>query len=171
MPVRGIPLSLIDWQVLAEVEVSSDCDYVDFTGLDINRDWFYVLQTVIRNPQSSPATYYIFVNGDTTVTNYYSQKVHGHSTTVAANNYNVPAWTNLTTGEEGFATGFISKDLGGHFVYELIDKRNADANLFIYLFVGNGTSPVTNITSIRISADVSGAIGAGSRFILARPRS
>jgi len=171
MPVRGTPLSLIDWQVLAEVEVASDCDYVDFVNLDINRDWFYVLQTVIRNSQSSDADCYIFVNGDTTVANYYSQKISGYGTTVASLNYNAPHWSGLFAGQESFSTGFISKDPGGHFVYEVIDKRKADASLQIYLFVGNRTSPVTNITSIRIAASVSGAIGAGSRFILARPRS
>jgi len=162
---------LSDWQVLAEVEVTSDCDYVDFTGLDINRDWFYVLQTIIKNSHSSSLGYYIFVNGDTTLTNYYSQYIVGRSTTISAGRYNEPYWSSCSAGSGSFATGFISKGPNGHFVYEVIYKRDIDANLNAYFFVGNKTSPVANITSIRISAGVSGAIGAGSRFILARPRS
>jgi len=161
---------LSDWQVLAEVEVVSDCDYVDFVNLDINRDWFYILQTVIKNYQLS-ADYFIFINGDTTLANYYSQALTATGSSVSANNYNFPAWSYCVTEKQCFVTGFISKEPGGHFVYETIDMRRLDTELQNWLWTGNRTSPVSNITSIRIAANKSGAIGAGSRFILARPRS
>ena len=62
-----------DWQVLADVTVSSNCDYVDITGLDINTDKFYTLYLTLKNSADSTCAYHIFVEEDYTTTNYYSQ--------------------------------------------------------------------------------------------------
>jgi len=173
MPIRWMGAVGVtpDWQVLAEVNVASNCDYVDFTGLDINSDWFYILQNTIKNPLGSDSNYYLFVNGDTTTTNYYSQRLTGDYTSVSADRYNAPYWSKCESGHTEFTTGFITKAPDGRPVYELIYKRGQTSTIRIYLFVGEKVSSVTNITSLRIAAQVSGAIGAGSKFILARPRS
>jgi len=171
MPVRGTPLSLIDWQVLAEVEVSSDCDYVDFTGLDINRDWFYILFMTIKNPTGSNSTYYIFVEGDYTIANYYAQYIHGSDTTITGARINYAGFAYLRSGERGLFTIRITRDPDGYFRFISTVNRHTGSNQELESRAGSKTAPVSNITSLRVAAHYSGAIGAGSRFILARPRS
>jgi len=171
MPVRGTPLSLIDWQVLAEVEVSSDCDYVDFTGLDINRDWEYYLDVVIKNPTGENCGYYLFVEGDYVTTNYYTQSIIGNDTSAVAARTNNPVISYPYAGERSLSNVRITRDPDGYFRYVSVVNRNTGSSQQAAIRIGSKTAPVSNITSLRVSASVSGGIGAGSRFILARPRS
>lgn len=160
-----------DWQVLSEVEVTLDCDYVDFTGLDINSDWFYILFACIKNPTASDSHYYLFTEGDYTATNYYNQYIYGHSTSLTTNRVNHPSLGDTTSGERIFITARITRDSDGYFRYFSSVNFKTGSNQELILRAGSKTTTVTNITQLRISAQVSGAIGAGSKFILARPRS
>jgi len=171
MPIRGIPLSLIDWQVLAEVEVASDCDYVDFTGLDINRDWEYYLDIIIKNPTGSGCTYYLFVEGDYTITNYYQERVRATDTSLDSARVNTSTCGYISPGHGGLFNIKIAKDPDGYFRFTSVNNRRVSSSQELLIRAGSKTAPVSNITSLRVSADISGGIGAGSRFILARPRS
>jgi len=171
MPVRGTPLSLIDWQVLAEVEVASDCDYVDFTNLDINRDWFYILLFTVKNPTASGTRYFLYVEGDYTNTNYYNQQIWGDGATVGANRVNEASISYVLSGGRASGSVTITKDSDGYFRYFDNYSYKTGSSIQDVFRAGSKTAPVSNITSLRVAAEVSGAIGAGSRFILARPRS
>ena len=158
------------WKVLAELEVEEDCDYVDFTNLDINRDWEYYLDVTIKNPTGSTSRYYLFIEGDYTITNYYSQYVYATDTSLSAGRQNYPSVGDLITGERALFNIKIAKDPDGYFRYFVTINFRTGSNQAILLRAGSKTAPVSNITSIRVAAQVSGAIGAGSRFILARVR-
>jgi len=158
------------WKVLAEVEVASDCDYVDFTGLDINRDWEYCLDVIIKNPTGSNSGYHLFVEGDYTPTNYYSQWFYANDASLSADRSNNPSIGYLEDGERGLFNVRITKDPDGYFRFNAISNQFTGSSQIFVIRVGSKTAPVSNITSLRVSASVSGAIGAGSRFILARPR-
>jgi len=160
-----------DWQVLAEVEVASDCDYVDFTGLDINRDWEYYLDVIIKNPTGSVSFYYLFVENDYTIANYYIQYILGYGTNLLVSRPNRPEIMALNGGDQSLSNIRIVRDPDGYFRFTVINSKRVGSAVELPLYAGSKTSPVLNITSIRISAEVSGGIGAGSRFILARPRS
>jgi len=162
---------LSDWQVLAEVEVSSDCDYVDFTGLDINRDWFYTLFFTLHNPTASTSSYSIFIEGDYTETNYTRQRLEADGTNIDASSTNDSRFEGVQTGKQDSGFLLISKDPSGYFRWSAFNNREQAGRLFLILRIGMKLATVTNINQIRISASTSGAIGAGSRFILARPRS
>jgi len=171
MPVRGTPLSLIDWQILAQIEVEENCDYVDFVNLDINRDWEYYLDAVIKNPTVNYTGYLLFVEGDYTAANYYNQYIHGDGTNIVAARSNNPCIGFLFGGTRGLFNVRITRDPYGYFRYISAINRNTGSTQELVIRFGSKTAPVSNITSLRVSAEVSGAIGAGSRFILARPRS
>jgi len=160
---------LSDWQVLAEVEVASDCDYVDFTGLDINRDWEYYLDATIKNPTDSNVSYYLFVEEDYTLTNYRVQYLFAGGTTIAGERLNTPEIGAVYDREGTMCCVRMIRDPDGYFRFTSLTNRSILQILVIY--AGSKTAPVSNITSLRVSANVSGGIGAGSRFILARPRS
>jgi len=169
MPIRWMGAVGItpDWQVLAQIEVEENCDYVDFTGLDINRDWEYYLDVIIKNPTSSDSSYHLYVEGDYTPSNYYNERLHCNGTSVSANRTNDPLIGALLAGERGFITVKITRDPDGYFRYISNVNRETGSNQKLTLRFGSKTAIVTNITQLRVS----GAIGAGSRFILARPRS
>lgn len=158
-------------QTISEVNVTSDCDYVDFTGLDINSDWFYILFATIKNPTASDCNYYIFVEGDYTLSNYYMQELVVSGTSQNAQRYNFAsvAWT--TAGDRLLATAVITRDPAGYFRYYSNISRKTGSSHEICIKAGSKTATVSNITQIRISAQQTGGIGAGSKFILARPRS
>jgi len=160
-----------DWQVLAEVEVASDCDYIDITGLDINSDWFYILLATIKNPTASDSDYFLYVEGDYTATNYYHQWIQVYGTSIAANRPNNPSIGYASSGERNLISVIITKDPDGYFRYFSNISRYTSSIIELISRAGSKTAPVTNITSLRVIAEISGAIGAGSKFILAKPRS
>jgi len=158
------------WKVLAEVEVEEDCDYVDFTGLDINRDWEYYLDAVIKNPSSSKCDYFSFVEEDYTITNYYCQYLHCSGDVIGGARASIPLVLVLEAGERALINVRVTKDPDGYYRYiSSVNRQTGSAQKYL-AYAGSKTAPVSNITSLRVSADISGAIGAGSRFILARPR-
>jgi len=158
------------WKVLAEIEVASDCDYVDFVNLDINRDWEYYLDMTVKNPTGTGSNYYLFVEGDYTLANYYHQWITGTGTTLVVNRTSNPALIYLNSGERGLSNARITRDPDGYFRFISVINRYTGSAQEVVLHTGSKTAPVSNITSLRVAAEVSGAIGAGSRFILARPR-
>jgi len=163
-----------DWQVLAEVEVASDCDYVDFTGLDINRDWFYIFFITIKNPTESSSDYYLFVEGDTTLANYYSQRISGDGTNVYLIRTNNPRilWNTVEAGRKEASCFLTVQRTPGEYLHAISNAAiKVGSVIMVENFAVSKTASVSNITQIRISSSISGAIGAGSKFILARPRS
>ncbi len=157
-------------QKISEVNVSSNTTYVDFTGLDGNSDWFYKLFAVVKNPTGSSTRYNLFVNGDTTLTNYYSQSLtaNGSSTSAGRVNESTVSYARGNT-ETLFATD-ITKDPSGYFRFTSYGSREISNLPVVTIWAGMKTATITNITSLRVQANVSNAIGAGSKFILYRTR-
>jgi len=173
LPANSVTTGMLNfatWEKIAEVVPASDVDYVDFTGLDINTDKFYVLFSTIKNPTASDAWYYAFVEGDYTETNYYSQNVNAAGTTVGGQRLNSPQIAGTGTGENCFFVAWITRDPDGYFRYCSINNKRPASSIIVVCRAGAKTATVTNITSIRISASVSGAIGTGSKFILCKVR-
>jgi len=157
-----------DWEVLAEVEVEADCDYVEFTGLDINSDKAYVIFMFVKNPTSSSCSYQIFINGDTTSTNYYKQYAKASGTSIAGDRTNDSIMATINAGATMVAVIYVMLDIDGYSRVIFIGNRQAPDSVEIIITNVAKNTTETNITSIRIAVDVAGGIGAGSKFILAR---
>jgi len=166
-----IEFPIPDWKVIAEVETTADVDYVDFTGLDINRDKFYILFATIGNPPNPLTFYYFFVEGDYTLTNYYSQELYVWGNSVSGYSENSPLTLTLAGLDRTLFYTVITRDPLGFFRYYSSVSSRQDASLIIEIYAGVKTSSVDNITSIRFAANRAGGIGAGSKFLLCRPRS
>jgi len=160
-----------DWRVLFEVTTTVDSDYVDFTGLDINSHWFYILFFTIENPTATACPYYLFVEGDYTISNYFNQYFYATGSSIGAGRENNPKAMGSAAGSTGYSTVFITRDPLGLFRYSAIITRFAGSNVELVCRSGSRINPVGNITELRIAAEVSGGIGAGSRLVLCRPKS
>jgi len=170
LTVGGIAFGL--WQKIRAVEVTADCDYVDFTGLDINADGgFYIILATIKNPTTNVVNYRIYINGDYTDSNYYYQDFVAGGTDVAAMRANCPNITIIDGGgERCFTVIYVTRDPDGYFRAMSITNTLTGSAIELFMRTVCKTATVTNITSIRIASSVAGGIGVGSRFVLYRCR-
>jgi len=158
------------WEKIAEVLVDVDSDYVDFIGLDINTDFVYVLLVTFKNPTGLSTAYYAFVEEDYIVTNYYTEYVDADGTTIAAGRTNEPLCAGAPAGEQCSSFIYIFLDPDGYFRWTFFASIRPGASVFNRYGSGCKTAPVTNITRIRIQAERTGGIGAGSKLGLFRVR-
>jgi len=155
---------------IAEVNVSSDCDYVDFTNLDGNDDWFYWLLIVIKNPSTTSTHLNLYVNGDTTESNYHYAYLSSGSGGVSGGVENRPSILYLDSGVGALLSIVISKDVDGYFRYMSRGVRKTGSDVVVDIRHGCRDSTISNITSLRIQGLASGMIGVGSKFILFKAR-
>jgi len=154
------------WEKITEVEVDSDCTYIDFTGLDGNTDWFYIIYGTLYNPTDSDSDYCLFVEGDYTITNYYRQFIYADDTTIAAARHNVTSFCYLPSGFSNFFHLHITKDALNYFRYYSYVNRLIAVGVQLVILTGMKIDTITNITQLRIQSTVTNAIGAGSKFVL-----
>lgn len=170
-PDSSIPpakLSFGTWEKIAEVNITVACDHVDFTGLDINTDGFYMLFVTI-NPIVQ-GLIYIYVEGDYVNANYYTQYFYAQATGHAGARSNYPYFASLLAGQPFSSMVMINRDALGYFRFSTQESERIGSQVLFYNFVGCKTATLANITSLRIAAGAAGEIGAGSRFILCRVR-
>jgi len=167
--LRPIPPPSGVWEVLADVTLTVDSDFVDFTGLDINSDGAYRLIGSIRNPTGSETQTRLYVNADYTDTNYYAQCIQGSGTSVSAGRSNAPNIGNVGAGASSLLELTIVRNpASGKTIAKSIVNRFDGGSLIALLFTIQHQVSQTNVTELRIAVTVAGALGAGSRFILAR---
>ena len=157
-----------DWEVLAEVEVTSDVDYVEFTGLDINSDKVYVMFMSMKNPLSVNTAYMLFVEGDTDPANYSRMNMYGTGTSAGSDSQSDSEIGAANAGEDNIIFCVVMRDPDGYMRALSVWSRGTTSPGVIAVHTVQKTATVTNITSIRIASTEAGGIGAGSKFILAR---
>jgi len=168
--VDADPTEISGWEKIAETIPGSNVTYVDFTGIDVNIDGFYVLFIHLKNSGASPSGYALFVNGDYTYANYYSQYIFATGAFIVANLENYPGFCYLDTGVSGLITLTITRDAAGYFRCTSFMSRYAPATMQVCIVAIAKTATVTNITSIRIASTAANAIEANSKLILCKPR-
>jgi len=163
---------LVDNKILiSEIVISSDCDYVDLTGLDSDVDGGYILEVAIINNATSDTGYYLYVNGDTTNSNYRVQYIAAAGGSLFVNRFDKPM-LNYVAPNSVVSLSINIQCINEHFRYITITNASAtaDQDICAGLWVGKKHSTITKIISLRISADQTNGIGANSRFILKRIR-
>jgi hypothetical protein len=143
-------------------------DYVELTNLDIKTHRCYVLMFVVRNPTGSGSGYNIYVNGDYDPNSYFRQELVANGTGVSATRTNGTRISYATAGNRTATLCWIWLDPDGYFRC-LAEAVKYTASAMDISFTGiTRVVTASNITSIRITTDVSGAIGTGSQFMLFR---
>jgi len=163
-------LFVAGFEKIAEMETSGSVNYVPFENLDGNNAWFYMLYFTIKNPTSNDVKYYIFVNNDTDVTNYYTQGLIIAANGTTASRIEEPIIAHAAPEEAAFCQANITKDPNGYF--RAFSFVNFDAFNVIKFEIASicNTQTIDNITSLTIQSSVANAIGAGSKFLLFRAR-
>lgn len=153
------------WEKIAEVEVEADTTTVDFPNLNSEVDKVYVMTISLWNPLGFSCNYYLFINGDETLTNYWCQWED-----IAQQD--APYFvTGLLSEEDAFGFGFIGRTPSGYPAYFI---NEYELGLGMHRCIGGQHYITAPITSLRIKSvktatgEAVNGIGAGSKFILSR---
>ncbi len=151
-------------KLIATSEVTgSATSTIDFTGLDINTDKFYKIIFNYHNDLASAYGVAMFINADTTTTNYHTQEVHISSNTTAsarANNANILYFFNSGTGQAEILLS-LSKDgyPNAQAFYDEGKSANAvQIDLRHYKKIGT----VANITQVTFTTQTANGFAVGT---------
>lgn len=151
--------------LLAEFEVTgSPVTSINFSGLDINTHKSYRVE--IDNVSNGASYIALFVNGDNTQTNYYTQQIFTTSATVSGTNSNASRF-GYQAAEDNLATvsATIHKGANGLVTFESLCScdRNESA-----CFFGRKTGTVANVTQLTFTHALTNGFGVGSKIRIYR---
>jgi len=169
-PATILDPEISEWYKIAEVIPTSNVDYVDFTGLDINTDKFYILLLTLGNPTATDSNYRLFVEGDYTATNYYAVYLYSYYGSIASVGYNDAYIAFAKAGLDCFTTVWITRDVTGRYRANGLEQDWRTTSSRVGIRAVNRDLTIANLTSLRLAATASGAIGAGSILTLFRVR-
>jgi len=152
------------WKV-ARIDVTSDATQADFTGLDGDSDGLYILVFYIKNTSGTNANYGFRFNDDTG-TNYNWRELHGAGNdeyTSYGTGVDFARFSNCETGHYSFGVIWLCPKTGQQRLYSGHYRDESDR---IFVIGGEWTNTADNITKISLVASETGAISAGSWFIL-----
>lgn len=165
-------------ELLAEQETVGDVTDVTFSNLNINEDRLYRIYMEVANPTVSTSNYHIYFNGDTTVTNYWSNIIYAANGASNFARFNEPRIvSNVFNAVSGGAfygyTDVIFSDNYGFCKWISMNVINMDINIGFANYAGTTVNPIPKttiggITDITIHSTIAGAISAGSKFRLYR---
>lgn len=152
------------YELLGDITLSASATTVDITGLNISAGEEILLVSDMIN-SGTAGSLYLFVNGNTTVSNYYSQRFDIESSTKTAARYNIPYITGLVASTRNIDFIKIRMNQQGYFTYqdETI-RRYGSSTIEWAQYFGSSTFTISSITQLTITADASNAIYTGSRF-------
>jgi len=153
----------------ADITVASATTQVDISSLSIGKDDEYLLVSDVSNDTGSSVFYSLFINDNTTLTNYYSQRILGNGTTSSGFRHNAETFIgSIPANTKAISYSHIKlSEIGAytHQSYNVINQGTSSIEL--YNWFGSSTSEaITSITKLNLKASDGNTIGSGSRFIL-----
>lgn len=141
---------------------------IDFSGLDINaHGGSYEIECRLINQTASNSSIQLFINNDTTSTNYWTQLTGSSAGALSSGRYNYPLLTQVI-GNASFSASGLLLLASGTPCYDGIHQHGQTSAITNYLTSFRKTSTVTNITQLTFTASVANVIGIGSKIIIRR---
>lgn len=155
-------------ELLADYTVSgSAITSYTFSGLKLNADEEIVLVSDLNNTGATSSNYYVFVNGNSTITNYYMQTMYASSSSTGGSRNNHSAITYVVNGTKNFVNTPMKLTNNGFFEYQSSETVGyGGSSITLSSIYGSSTFTLSQINSLTISASQTNAIGIGSRFQL-----
>jgi len=153
---------------VAEFDVSAKVDSVDITDLDLNADGgLYMFLGFMQNDNTTDASdVLLYVNDDTTASNYNSQQLYTSSTTVSSQRNNTAKIGGCWQDGSVSLWGYIMRDYDGYVKVVVISThRKAGDCLGENRFMSKNAT-VTNVTKLTFSASATDGWGVGSKIRL-----
>lgn len=163
---------MLAWELVADTTAASNTTTVSFTGLNITKDDEYLIVCEVKSGAAA-GWIRLFVNGNTTATNYQIQTLSGYGTSfsLVAEPQPVFVYAHSTTyGEHSHATAQLKLTNSGYVVWQSRSNSYYRTDLGQYTrnvqAYGGAEFTATSITSLEFTAVATNGIGVGSRFQL-----
>jgi hypothetical protein len=153
---------------VADITVTSNTTQVDITGLDIQKGSEYLLVSDMVNGSTSSNLIQLFVNNNTTRTNYYTQIILGNGSSAVAGRSNYPEFAGYGSGERMLTYSHIKLSNIGAYTAQNYSIRNYGTNTLSLWnnFLSSTFENLTSINQINIVSLSSNMLGTGTRFQL-----
>lgn len=152
---------------VADIIVPSNTTSVDITGLDIGKDGEYYLVSDVVNATGAERTYSLSVNDTSVQTNYWTQQLYAQGTTVGGFRFNQMLLGACLTGKMSLFNSNIKLTNSGYIIVQSSDTYSyGGASIGLEKYATTTTFTASSITKFTITASVTDAIGANSRFTL-----
>ena len=156
------------YELVADVTVATATTQVDFSGLNFGKDDDLLLVSGVVNAIASDVALNLYVNNNTTATNYYTQVLTSDATSVTSVRVNVMRSLNLTPSDTSIAYHKIKLTNNGYCVFQTDATRRIPSSPLSTNYFATTTFTLTSITQLTVLANTTNAIGVGSRFQLYR---
>lgn len=171
MSFNYFPVSATQRLQLVSIQtLSASAQTITFSGLDTSNVTMYRLVLDSWNHAGNSALYSVYLNADTTATNYYTQRLVWYTTTVATANTNDN--TLCTTGFKPADTQPFQIDLelmrvnrisGGGFVHRIYSKfRPLSTTTLREAQNVASWDTAAAVTSLSVTSDLADGFGAGT---------
>ena len=159
-----------DWNLItinySDILVSSACDYVEWTNLDINTDKLYRIIGTIKNVSTSAISLACYYESDYTDTDYYTERMYASGSNVGTINSNNGTISIISANNDGMFKAQIKLTPSGYSMCTSQSGAGNGSNDRIDICTQVLTITQTNITQIRLSSNKAGGIGVNSWFRL-----
>lgn len=154
--------------LVSETEVTgSAVTSVDITDLDMNTDKSYRVEIEWANTVGA-ASLRLYINGDTTNSNYYSQTLWVDDTTVVGSRVNIPNIAFVDSAVDTFIVGTVGTALDNRCRSQWQSNDSTGATTAMRLYEVISTTQFTNITQMTFTGQASGSIGVGTKIRIYR---
>jgi hypothetical protein len=151
--------------------ISLPTTQIDITGLSIGKNDELRLVYTLNNNSTTFRVYSLFVNDNTTISNYSYQELSGSGSTIKAFRQNTPYFTFVSNIANKVSTGFVDIKVSNNDRYvgqsqfvRSIGSQSANIEQTNINLVSSFS--VTSITKLSVVAEVANGIAAGSRIRL-----
>jgi len=154
------------WEKVAEVTVSGAAvTSIQVTGLDLDTAKAYMIVFHGNNATVTSGALYLEVNGDTTITNYYTRVISAYDTIVSTSLINKPYISDFVAGQDTYFVTIMIRDVSGYprCSYVAVER---DPSGLVTRTTGWTRNVTGNVTSIEIVSSVSSAIAIGSKLLI-----
>jgi hypothetical protein len=156
------------WEIIEVIEPTSSQTQVEFTGLGDDEHQIYRISAGILNVTGSVPEIRIYVNGDTTNSNYRTQGLFLWGSNADGGRASDPGpliW--VSPNDRTAQIDIDVQRVDGTFAFQSVGSNHRNDEFFeTHYQNGFRASSIGEIESLRLQASVSNAIGSGSRFVL-----
>ena len=154
-------------KTVADVTQTVASNYIDLTGLDIQKGDMYSLVASVKNDGTSFAQIKLFINNNYTDSNYKAQRTRSSGTSISNSAETTPFTAGVSSPYESVFKANINVTNDDYMTYISKNNRNVDGSIEVEMCVGNSTFTASGgISSIRIASSVTNGIGVGTRVQL-----
>lgn len=143
----GITLTLNTYELIADVEVTSNTTQIDFDNLNITKDDELRLVYTLVQDNTSVASFRLYVNNDTNTSNYANQRLFGNGSSLTAERVS----NNL------FATSFYNQETSGYADIKISNNDRFVVSSYHVMKIGSASSSIENrsINMMKTTGNVS----------------